>query len=142
MTSVLVTNELESSALVAHSSVNQLLGSGLHKVNFGKRILQLSLSSRATRAMAEKDEHIDVELELYFSCLIRKRVNIRQQPRTDAILKTTVNEFLSISFRPVMTKVCKISDVTGEPDIEPLPIIKPERFTPRSEEHTSEPQSH
>ncbi len=29
-----------------------------------------------------------------------------------------------------MTKVCQVSDVAGEPDIEPLPIVKPERFTP------------
>ncbi len=126
-----------TSILETQSSTSLLLDSGLHNISFDKKILKLSLSSRAARAMADQGQdgpgqegHIDVELELYFSCLIRKRVNIRQQPRADAIFKTAVNDFLSISFRPVMTKVCLVSDAVGEPDIEPLPIVKPERFTP------------
>lgn len=121
-----------ASVLERQCSTSQFPSPGLHKIKFGKKLLQLSLSVRAVRAMATLDQQgrIDVELELYFSCLIRKRVNIRRQARADAIFKTAVNNFLSISFRPVMTKVCQVSDVTDEPDVEPLPIIKPERFTP------------
>jgi len=121
-----------ASVLERQCSTNQFPSPGLYKIKFDRKLLQLSLSVRAARAMADQDQqgHIDVELELYFSCLIRKRVNIRRQPRADAIFKTAVNNYLSISFRPVMTKVCQVSDVAGEPDVEPLPIVKPERFTP------------
>lgn len=110
----------------------QILQQGDNQVQFGDKSLRLSLSSRAFEALNRKHQqaHIDIELELYFSCLIRKRVNIREQAQTDAVINTDVNEHMSISFRPVMTKVCKASDVVGEPDIESLPIINPVRFTP------------
>lgn len=110
----------------------QHLHSGDNQILFGEKLLKLSLSSRAMKALQSNDQqaHINIELELYFSCLIRKRVNIREQARTDAIFNTDINEKLSISFRPVMTKVCKMSDVVGEPDIENLPILNPKRFTP------------
>lgn len=122
-------NATERSASVA----GQDLQVGDNQIRFGDKNLKLLLSSRALQALHRKDQqsHIDIELELYFSCLIRKRVNIREQAQTDAAMNTTVNENVSISFRPVMTKVCRVADVVDEPDIESLPIIDPARFTPK-----------
>jgi hypothetical protein len=110
----------------------QQLQPGDNQVQFGDKTVKLSLSARALQALnsMELQTHIDVELELYFSCLIRKRVNIRERAQSDAVMNASVNENLSISFRPVMTKVCRVSDVVGEPDTERLPIINPARFTP------------
>lgn len=112
----------------------QDLQAGDNQIQFGEKLLKLSLSPRAIKTLKsnEAQAHIDIELELYFSCLIRKKVNIREQARDDSIFNIGVNENLSISFRPVMTKVCKVSDVAegSEPDIENLPILNPARFIP------------
>lgn len=118
-------------SLAHHSEIpGQNLEVGDNQILFGSKMLNLSLSARAMQALNAEHQPAHIELELYFSCLIRKRVNIREQPQADALLNTAVSKNLSISFRPVMTKVCRVSDVVGEPDIERLPIIDPVRFTP------------
>ena len=70
-------------------------------------------------------------MELYFSCLIRKRVYFRNNIRNEVFTRTTLNENISISFRPVMTEVCLAGDVEDEPGVETFPILKGESFMPK-----------
>jgi len=106
---------------------------GDNTIRLGNKSVRLSLSQSAARMLSsnETQPHVDIELELYFSCLIRKRVNVRAQSRPDTILSSDVTRNLSISFRPVTTKFCRMSDVHGEPDIESMPIKDPGRFVPK-----------
>jgi hypothetical protein len=69
-------------------------------------------------------------MELYFSCLIRKQVRIRQT--LDTLYKVKVSDKLEIGFRPVMTRACGVTetDETGKPPLTDFPIAKPECYIP------------
>lgn len=92
------------------------------------REIKLQLSERARRALAQRNSPLLAEMELYFSCLIRKTVRFREAPGEEGVL---VSEKLKLRFRPVMTKHCG-TDYTGdEPPVTDFPITRPERYVPR-----------
>jgi len=70
-----------------------------------------------------------VEMELYFSCLIRKAVYFGRDVHAGAFANVTPN--LIVGFRPVMTKSCNVNDFEIEPPVEDFPIVKPEAFVPK-----------
>jgi hypothetical protein len=94
----------------------------------GKKVL-VEWSAAADKAMNLLVTPLRVEMELYFSCLIRKTVRFNQQSSTRYAVSVTPK--LSLDFRPVMTKVCKVSEVEGEPPLEDFNIVKPEAFVPK-----------
>lgn len=101
------------------------------RLTLGARELELRLTPRARRAMAALTASLDIEMELYFSCLLRKRVRFLDQPHGDVAARASINDKVSVSFRPVMTKVCRVAEVDGAPDIEVLPLVRASAFTPR-----------
>jgi hypothetical protein len=65
-------------------------------------------------------------MELYFSCLLRKQVNVREHP--DGIEAHPVTDRLQVWFRPVVMKSCAISDcLPGKPPVTDMPLVRPER---------------
>jgi len=99
-------------------------------VNLDGRIVMCDLSARAAKALAARTEPLVAEMELYFSCLIRKRVRFPDTPHSDA-RRIDVNNQLTLCFRPVMTHACAVSDVASKPDLEAFPIVRPEAFVPK-----------
>ncbi len=71
-----------------------------------------------------------VEMELYFSCLIRKRVLFPPAPHADATC-AMLDERLTVCFRPVMTRQCAVSGVQDSPELETFPIQRPDAFLPK-----------
>jgi hypothetical protein len=94
----------------------------------GKQVL-VEWSSSADKKLQELSEPLLVEMELYFSCLIRKAVRFGRDAQAGNF--STASPRLKIGFRPVMTKVCKVSDFEGEPPLEAFPIAKPQAFVPK-----------
>lgn len=94
----------------------------------GKRVL-VEWSPSADKKLQELDQPLSVEMELYFSCLIRKAVRFGRDAQ--AVNFAFAAPKLKIGFRPVMTKICKVSDFAGEPPLEDFPIVKPEAFVPK-----------
>jgi hypothetical protein len=94
----------------------------------GKKVL-VEWSASADKKLQDLAEPLLVEMELYFSCLIRKAVRFGGDAQ--AANFTTAAHHLKIGFRPVMTKVCKVSDFAGAPPLEDFPIVKPEAFVPK-----------
>lgn len=71
-----------------------------------------------------------LELELYFSCLVRKRVHVHEHGGDDTDA-ASINDWLRVRFRPVATKSCAISECeNGQPQLTDFPIVKPERYYP------------
>ncbi len=95
---------------------------------FGKQVL-VEWSSSADKKLQELDQPLAVEMELYFSCLIRKAVRFGRDAQ--AMNFAFAAPKLKIGFRPVMTKVCKVSDFEGAPPLEDFPIVRPEAFVPK-----------
>ncbi len=94
----------------------------------GKKV-EIECSPSADKAMAGLAEPLLVEMELYFSCMIRKAVRFN---RTDKMkFSVQVTPRLIVGFRPVATKSCSISEVENAPPVEDFPIVKPEAFVPR-----------
>jgi hypothetical protein len=94
----------------------------------GKKVL-VEWSSSADKKLQDLAEPLMVEMELYFSCLIRKAVRFGGDAQAKNF--TSAAPRLKIGFRPVMTKACKFSDVEDDPPLEDFPIVKPEAFVPK-----------
>lgn len=98
-------------------------------ITFQGRSLTLTISQRAQAQLDRLAEPLFLEMELYFSCLIRKRVYVREA--TDAPDVITLADKLMARFRPVVTETCAMRDVERDnPPVKDMPIIHPERFFP------------
>jgi len=91
------------------------------------KTVAVSLTQSAEKALALRDKALVAEMELYFSCLIRKQVRFRENLEDDAI---NVTRQLAVRFRPVMTKSCGIDYEGDEPPLTDFLIQKPESFIP------------
>lgn len=97
------------------------------EINFDGRKLSLILTPSAERALNQRKTPLLAEMELYFSCLIRKTVRFREEVDSDGVF---VNEVLAIRFRPVMTQHCGTDYHGDEPPLTDFPIIEAERYIP------------
>lgn len=96
------------------------------------KTVDIKLTSAAQTKLNKLDKSLNVELELYFSCLIRLRVLFPEKPDDDFISVNSNLEKLNLYFHPIMTKHCVVDDIRGrDPDTETFPIKKPEKFIPR-----------
>ncbi|HBR86872.1 MAG TPA: hypothetical protein DEA65_03420 [Candidatus Marinimicrobia bacterium] len=87
------------------------------------------LGEGAKAVLAERTTPLVVELELYFSCLIRKRVLFpKELPREEDIV---VDEGVALRFHPVMTRECKLHEARPDPELETFPIVDGDRFFPK-----------
>jgi hypothetical protein len=101
-----------------------------HTLRLLNRDLDVRLSPAARTALAARTAPLVVEMELYFSCLIRKRVRFLAATHPGAFC-ASLNEQLTVCFRPVMTRHCAVSEVEGQPELETFPIQRPEAFLPK-----------
>lgn len=99
----------------------------------GKQI-QVEISAHAERQLNNRKAPLFVEMELYFSCLLRKEIRIREtlREKLDEEFSVQLSEFLHISFRPVMTRSCSVSSCAGDkPPLSDFPIEKPQSYIPK-----------
>ena len=101
-----------------------------HEVKIGQRTVNIDLSNTAERELAQRSTPLLAEMELYFSCLIRKQVRFRDLADEPDII--AADEHLSVRFRPVMTAACKVGDYEGdEPPLTDFPITRPDSYIPK-----------
>jgi hypothetical protein len=99
----------------------------------GKQI-ELEVSRSAEQSLSERDVPFYVEMELYFSCLLRKRIRVYETLVEPAGENFSVrySDKLQINFRPVMTKTCSISSCeNGKPPLSDFPVQKLQSYIPR-----------
>lgn len=98
-------------------------------IDFHGKTVQVELTSSAQNRLAQDREPLVVEMELYFSCLIRKKVRFNND-RAKQHAKP-VTDYLSVSFHPVMTRTCN-KDYEGDaPPLTEFPIAKVAPYVPR-----------
>lgn len=90
--------------------------------------VQVEWSKAAENALLTLSKPLSVEMELYFSCLIRKKVRFGDKAHSREFVP--VNERLGIAFRPVMTKACKVDRADQEAPLSDFPIKNPAAFVP------------
>ena len=96
-------------------------------ITLADKNLNIRLSPAAERALAQRQTPLLAEMELLFSCLIRKRVRFGDLQTEDA---TLASDRLSVRFRPVMTRVCTVVDVGDAPPLDDFPIANPRPYVP------------
>lgn len=94
----------------------------------GKKVL-VEWSASADKKLQSLAEPLLVEMELYFSCLIRKAVRFGRNSQAGNFASAAPQ--LQIGFRPVMTKACNVNDFESEPPVEDFPIVKSAAFVPK-----------
>jgi hypothetical protein len=95
----------------------------------GGKPLRLNISKAAQAQLDQRAGILFLEMELYFSCLVRKRVYVRET--MDAATAHAITDRLTVSFRPVVTETCAMREVERDnPPVKDMPIVHPERYFP------------
>lgn len=93
------------------------------------RPVKVEWSAAADRQLRTLSEPLPVEMELYFSCLIRRAVRFGRAAQAADF--AAASPHLKVGFRPIMTKSCNVRDFEVEPPVEDFPIVKPAAFVPK-----------
>jgi hypothetical protein len=72
-------------------------------VGINQRDVEVNWTERAERALQDRRQPLIVELQLYFTCVVQKRVVFHQRAEFDTVV---VNNRLEITFRPIASAVC------------------------------------
>lgn len=87
-------------------------------VEINGRPVSVEWSKAAARELAQRTQPLVVELELYFSCLVKKFVHFHEAAPQRNII--AVSDKLAIFFRPVTSTACsfEVADRLGrQPEI-------------------------
>lgn len=90
------------------------------------KTLDIRLTRAAEAALARRASPLVVEMELLFSCLLRKRV-LFNGPADGAV---AVNAQLAVRFRPIMTRRCSVAAGGAKPPSEAFPLENPRPYVP------------
>lgn len=88
--------------------------------------VEIRLTAAAERALSQRVAPLVAEMELLFSCLLRKRVYFGDS--VDGA--TPVNSQLSVRFKPIMTRRCSVAEGGATPPSEGFPLENPRPFIP------------
>ncbi len=66
--------------------------------------INIALTDRAQQALHQRSQPLVVEMQLYFSCMVKKRTIFHTG--TDAPTSTPINQHLGIAFRCVQSESC------------------------------------
>jgi len=87
----------------------QLFSGWLHpykhnaSIILNNRLIQLEWTNRANSELINRNKSLIIEMQLYFSCMVKKRVLFHSSPE---FTTTHVNEKLAIAFRAVQSTAC------------------------------------
>ena len=96
-------------------------------IDIDNRSLEVRLSRAAETALQNRNSPLYAQMELYFSCMIRKKVRFYDQGEDTYVPASTQ---LMVGFRPVMTQRCSIHDSDGPPPLTDFPIARGDKFVP------------
>ena len=96
------------------------------KIYIEGRQIDIDISERALTAITQRQTPITAVMELYFSCLLRKRVLFEE-----TVTGQEVVPGLHLQFKQMMTRACRMDEANGHaPDMTDFPIVKKSAFVP------------
>ena len=72
-------------------------------VEINRRQMEMRWSRRAQHELLRRQHPLIVELQLYFSCVVKKRVLFHEHTEFNSV---RVNDRLAVAFRPIASAVC------------------------------------
>ncbi len=113
------------------------------QLTFHGKPICVTLSETAAAKCREMTSPLLLEIQVYFSCVLVKRVAIYtasplagawqlEEDEFSSLLETaqTISGKLFLRFNTVMTKTCPVSDHLGPPPVSDFEIIRKEAFVP------------
>ncbi len=97
-------------------------------VDIEGKTVSVKTSAAADRALSERGQPLLAEMELYFSCLVRKQVRFHEAGSFDN--EVSASEGLNVRFRPVMTDKCGVDFEGDAPPLADFPIVKTRPYVP------------
>ena len=99
----------------------------------GGKAVSVELTSKARRAAERLSAPLVVEMELFFSCLLRKRLLFHEADAAPESLleRIELHPGLALQFRPIVSEVCCIDDLEGAPPVKTMPAKRADAFIPR-----------
>lgn len=104
------------------------------QVGTERAALRVTVSRSAQRALAARDAPLVVEMELFFSCLVRKRLRWdTSDPERACLRLDPAHDKLRVWFHPVVSQHCALpaSDDLDALPLQDFPLVREEAFTPR-----------
>lgn len=120
------------------SQLRQKLAPGSYGTHLDVRLYNRTVRSfftpAAMTAAAALTTPLTVEMELYFSCFVRKAVRFYARPPsadcpTDS--HTRLHDHVHLQFSPVTTQHCAMASCDSAPPMESMPVTRPQAFLPR-----------
>ena len=100
------------------------------RVLINRREVEVRWTRRAEAAMRRADTALVVELQLYFSCMVKKRVLFHHAPADFDTLR--VNDRLELGFRPIASAACDpLEFAANYPGGRDLAAVQAARMVPR-----------
>lgn len=72
-------------------------------IQLNEHELEISWTRRADKSLQQRSHSLLVEMQLYFSCVVQKRVLFHNEDDNDYVM---VNERLQVCFHPVEAQAC------------------------------------
>lgn len=80
-------------------------------VRLNDREVLVEWTEPAQEALTNRSHPLNIEMQLYFSCVVKKRVLFHEQGSLGAL---AVNNLINVSFRSVQSAVCTPEEFTRE----------------------------
>ena len=102
-------------------------------MHINQREVEISWTGRADKELQRRNQALVVELQLYFSCVVKKRVLFHSRAvEFDSI---RVNDDIEIAFQPIASAVCDPQEFAASyPQGKNLSAGKAARMVPRAVE--------
>ena len=102
-------------------------------VTLQDRNVDIFVSASAVHAAGEARMPVLAQMELYFSCLVRKQVRFMELDLSNPDIvddRACVIPGLFTSFRAICTQQCNTDDFVGKPPVETMPVKRRGMFMP------------
>ncbi len=113
------------------------------KLTFHKKEIDIQLSKQAVSQSKKLNSKLIIEIQIYFSCLLGKRLAFYTDQPLEGAWQVESDEFSSmleesqqltgnvyLRFNTVMTKTCHVSDYIGPPPVSDFKISNQTPYVP------------
>ncbi len=116
--------------MMSFPALQRLRPAEVRDLDFGPGTLRVGLSRRALARLGANPP-ARLQMELLFSCLVRKRLLVDDEITAEGRYRARVDEGLEISFRPVVARHCDADTYARGQPLDDLPLAEGRELCPR-----------
>jgi hypothetical protein len=100
-------------------------------IEINGRQVALDVTPGAEVALVTARAPLHIDMELYFSCLIGKRVNFVETPPEHTVGRARLTDRVTVGFRAYATETCQAGDQRHALESKIIPLDRAERYMPK-----------